>query len=113
MPSLVLLTDDAARDLEEIYDCIARHDPRVRANHVLERMEEAFSGLADSPQRGSYPKELLDVEIREYREVFLEPNRIIYREIEDDVYVLVIADGRRDMRTLLEQRLLQAQGQHR
>ena len=108
MPSLVLLTDDAARDLEEIYDYIARHDSRVRVNHVLERMEEAFSSPSDSPQRGSYPKEMLDVGIREYREVFLEPYRIIYREIEDDVYVLVITDGRPDMRTLLEQRLLQA-----
>ena len=41
-------------------------------------------------------------------EVFLKPYRIIYRVREDDVYVLVIADGRRNMRALLEQRLLQA-----
>ena len=32
----------------------------------------------------------------------------IYRVTEDNVYVLVIADGRRDMRALLERRLLQA-----
>ena len=40
------------------------------------------------------------------------PYRIIYRESEDDVYVLVIADGRRDMRALLERRLLRAQAPH-
>ena len=42
------------------------------------------------------------------------PYRIIYREIEDDVYVyvLVIADGRRDMRALLERRLLRVQAPH-
>ena len=106
MPSLVLLTDDAAYDLEEIHDYIARHDSIGRANHVLER-EKVFAGLSESPQRGSYPKELLDLGIR--REVFFKPYRIIYREIEDDVHVLVIADGRRDMRTLLERRLLRAQ----
>ena len=98
MPSFVLLTDDAAHDLEEIHDYIARHDSISRANHVLERIEKVFASLSESPQRGSYPKELLDVGIREYREVFFKPYRIIYREIEDDVYVLVIADGRRDMR---------------
>ena len=112
MPSLVLLTDDATHDLEEIHDYIARHDSNSRANHVLERIERVFASLADSPHRGSYPKELLDLGIREYREVFFKPYRIIYREIEDDVYVLVIADGRRDMRALLERRLLQAQTPH-
>ncbi len=39
---------------------------------------------------------------------FFKPYRIIYRVTEDDVYVLVIADGRRNMRALLERRLLQA-----
>ena len=48
------------------------------------------------------------LEIREYREVFFKPYRIIYRVMNENVYVPVIADGRRDMRTLLERRLLLA-----
>jgi len=44
--------------------------------------------------------------IREYREVFLKPTRIIYRIIEKKVYILLIADGRRDMDALLQRRLL-------
>ncbi|MCY4059988.1 MAG: type II toxin-antitoxin system RelE/ParE family toxin, partial [Gammaproteobacteria bacterium] len=43
-----------------------------------------------------------------YREVFFKPYRNIYRVVEDTVYVFVIADGRRDMQTLLQRRLLQA-----
>ena len=39
---------------------------------------------------------------------FFRPYRIIYRVIENNVYVLVIADGRRDMQSLLQRRLLQA-----
>ena len=108
MPSLVQLTDDAARDLEEISDYIARHDSTDRAEHVLERIEEVFGSLSEHPQRGSYPKELLEIGVREYREVFFKPYRVIYRVTENNVYVLAIADGRRDMRTLLERRLLQA-----
>lgn len=108
MPSLVQLTDDAACDLEEIYGYIARHDSPGRAEHVLERIETVFSSLSESPQRGSYPRELLEIGIREYREVFFKPYRIIYRVTESNVYVLMIADGRRDMRGLLERRLLQA-----
>ena len=67
-----------------------------------------FGNLSEQPQRGSYPKELLEIGVREYREVFFKPYRIIYRVAENNVYVLVIADGRRDMRMLLERRLLQA-----
>ena len=72
MPFLVQLTDDAAGDLEEICDYIERHDEPGRADHVLEQVERAFNSLSEYPQRGSYPKELLEIGIREYREVFLQ-----------------------------------------
>ena len=75
--SVVHLTDDAAFDLEEICDYIARHDSPGRAEHVLERIEGSFNRLAEHPRRGSYPKELLEIGIREYREVFFKPCRII------------------------------------
>lgn len=108
MPLSVMLTDDAARDLEEIYDYIALHDAPGKADHVLEQIEAALNSLSDLPQRGAHPQELLALGIREYRETFFKPYRIIYRIMENTVYVLVIADGRRDMQMLLQRRLLQA-----
>ena len=107
MPFLVQLTKDAARDLEEICDYVDRHDAPGRADHVLEQIEKAFHSLSEHPQRGNSPKELLDIGIREYREIFFKPYRIIYRVMGNNVYVLVIADGRRDMQALLQRRLLQ------
>ena len=104
----VELTDYAVRDLEEIYDYIYRHDSPASADYVLDRIEKAFQGLSEHPERGRYPAELLDIGVREYREVFFKPDRIIYRVTEDTVYVLVIVDGRRDMQTLLQRRLLEA-----
>ena len=56
MSFLVQLTGDAARDLEEIYDYIDRHDSPDRADHVLARIEKAFGGLSEYPRRGSPPK---------------------------------------------------------
>ena len=46
--------------------------------------------------------------IREYREIFFKPYRIIYRIMKKNVYVLLIVDGRRDMQSLLQRRLLDA-----
>ena len=108
MPFEVQLTADAVRDLEDIHDDISERGSPSEAAYVLERIEGAFTSLSEHPRRGSYPKELLDIGIREYREVFFKPYRIIYRVIASNVYVLLIADGRRDMQTLLQRRLLQA-----
>ncbi len=104
----VLLTDDAAGDLEDLFDYIERHDVQGKAEYVLEMIEKIFNGLAENPHRGVYPKELLALGLREYREVFFKPYRIIYRIMENNVYVFLIVDGRRDMQKLLQRRLLQA-----
>lgn len=106
MPFSVLMTDDAARDLEELYLFIAQHDTPGNADYVLEQIEEAFNGLSAMPERGTHPQELLALGIREFRELFFKPYRIVYRVIDENVYVLLVADGRRDMQSLLQWRLL-------
>ena len=103
------LTDDAARDLDEIYHYIDRHDVPGKADYILGQIEKVLLNLAETPDRGVHPGELLALGIREYREVFFKPYRIIYRVIGEGVFVLLIADGRRDMQSLLERRLLGSQ----
>jgi toxin ParE1/3/4 len=104
----VLLTRDAAGDLEALYDYIAEHDAPSKADYVLDRIQKVVDTLATFPERGSYPKELLALGIREYRQTFFKPYRVIYRIIGQHVYVYLIADGRRDMQALLERKLLGA-----
>jgi toxin ParE1/3/4 len=103
----VLLTDEALRDLEDIDDFITENDSPRRADDVLTRIDEAFNKLKNMPERGSHPKELLELGIREYREVRFKPYRIIYRIQGKSVYVYLIIDGRRDMHSLLSRRLLE------
>ena len=107
MPFAVLMTRHAARDLDELHDYMSLYDAPGKAEHVLARMEKAFGSLSESPQRGAYPRELLALGIREYRELFFKPYRIIYRVVGRNVYVLLIADGRRDFQTHLQRRLLE------
>lgn len=108
MPFAVFLTDDAVRDLDELYDYIALHDAPQKANYILDQIERVFSRLSKFPERGAHPKELLALGIREYREIYFKPYRIIYRVIDKNVYVLLVVNGRRDMQTLLQRRLLGA-----
>jgi toxin ParE1/3/4 len=103
----VLLTEDAARDLEDIHGYISAHDAPASAEYVLEQIEKVFLSLAQLPDRGSYPKELAALGIKQYREVFFKPYRIIYQVLGNVVYVVLVADGRRDMQTLLQRRMLE------
>ena len=107
MPFSVLMTHDAAQDLQEIYEYIAAQDSPQKADHLLHRIEKAFLSLHDFPDRGAYLKELLALGIREYREIFFKPYRIVYRVMGKSVYVMLISNGRRDMQSLLQRRLLE------
>jgi toxin ParE1/3/4 len=102
----VLITAGAMSDLEEIADYIAGYDSPANSAFVLDQLEKAIAGLAEFPERGSHPKELLELGIREYRQVFFKPYRLIYRVLGRKVYVYIVVDGRRDMQSLLGRRLL-------
>ena len=104
----VLLTAGAESDLDAIYSYITEHDTPNRADFVLDRLMEVAESLASFPERGSHPQELLAVGIREYRQSFFKPYRVIYRVIGKQVIIYVIADGRRDKQALLSRRLLGA-----
>lgn len=104
----VVLTRDAESDLEHIYRYIAERDSKASADYVLERLLEVADSLAAYPERGSIPKELRSLGMAEYRQVFFKPYRLIYRVHTNQVVIYLIADGRRDMQSLLAQRMLGA-----
>jgi toxin ParE1/3/4 len=102
----VVLTADAERDLEDIVTYIAKHDSPRSAEHVLSRILDIADSLTVEPTRGAPPQELRALGDQEYRQIFFRPYRLIYRVVEQQGVVYLIADGRRDMQTLLARRLL-------
>jgi toxin ParE1/3/4 len=104
----VMLTAGAEQDLEAIHDYIAEFDCVANADCVLDQLLEAVESLSRLPERGSYPKELIALGIREYRQTSFKPYRVIYRVIGNQVVIYLVADGRRDMQSVLARRLLGA-----
>ena len=104
----VLLTKGAEQDLEAIHDYLCEFDCVANANHVLDGLMDAVETLSKFPERGSYPKELVGLGIKEYRQTFFKPYRVIYRVTGRQVLIYLIADGRRDMQSVLARRLLGA-----
>jgi toxin ParE1/3/4 len=104
----VLLTQGAEQDLEAIHDYIAEFDCVANANDVLDEVMGIVESLSRFPERGSYPRELVGLGIKEYRQIFFKPYRVICRVTDNRVIIYLIADGRRDMQSLLARRLLGA-----
>lgn len=104
----IVIDAGAERDLEEIVDYIAEHESIDRAIDVGARIENSIAGLATFPNRGAHPKELVEYGNRDFREIYFKPYRILYRVVRSEVIVVLIADGRRDMHSLLDRRLLES-----
>ena len=80
----------------------------ANANHVLDALMDVVQSLSKFPERGSYPKELIGLGIKEYRQTFFKPYRVIYRVAGRQVVIYLVADERRDMQSVLARRLLGA-----
>jgi toxin ParE1/3/4 len=102
----VKLTAGAHRDLRSIHDYIDENDSRESADYVVRNILRTIESLKEMPTRGVHPAELLAFGNRNYRELFFKPYRILSTVRDSAVYVALIADGRRDMHSLLANRLL-------
>lgn len=101
----VELTRSAAADLEDIVDWLARNDSPGKAIQVLIKIQSRIDSLRDNPARGAIPPEFRALQIGKYREIFFKPYRIIYHIRDERVVINLVADGRRDMESLLQRRL--------
>lgn len=105
-PFSVQMTRGAERDLESIYDYVAEMDCVENANRLLDGFADVVESLSKFPERGSHPSVLLDLGIKDYRQVCFKPYRLIYRVTGRKVIIYLIVDSRRDLQSLLTRRLL-------
>lgn len=104
----VLLTAGAEQDLRELHNYLTAHASPRSAARLLERLVTLAQTLARTPARGTIPDELRELGISDFRQVFFKPYRVIYRVVDRQVIVYLIADGRRDLQSLLARRLLRS-----
>jgi plasmid stabilization system protein ParE len=98
-------TKTARGDLDIVVDDIAG-DSVETALAVLDRLEQRADALCLAAERGRLVPELKTVDVLQYRELIERPWRIIYRIEPDQVVVSAVLDGRRDLRSLLLERLV-------
>ena len=98
-------TDIASADLKSILEYIAQESPQA-AFQVLEKVQASGDKLKLNPERGRFVPELKDYNVFVYRELIIKPWRLIYRYDTNNVYILACLDSRRNLDSLLIERLI-------
>ena len=101
----VLWTDEARLDLRRIAAFIAEESPAL-ARAVVDKVEHRCHALVAFPERGRVVPELRALDVLVYRELVEGPWRIVYRYEAGRVYVTAVLDARRDLSSLLLERLV-------
>jgi len=103
-PDAILWSDTAIEDLGAIVDHIAADDPAA-ALVVLDRLHKRTATLSSLTSRGRIVPELGEIGITHYRELVERPWRLLYRIESGSVFVVAVLDSRRELQTLLLERL--------
>jgi len=103
----MLWTRTARRDLDAIVGYIAT-DSIENALSVLDRLQKRADSLTTAAEGGRLVPELRSIDVHQYRELVERPWRIVYRIEPDSVMVLAVLDGRRELESLLLDRLVRS-----
>jgi plasmid stabilization system protein ParE len=102
----VVFLEGAEEDLKELRRYIIKNFGRSTWQETYQPIKYSVRDILISPQSGVIPEELVDCNPQQYRQVISGMNRILYEIGDTIIYIHIICDIRRDMRTLLSRRLL-------
>jgi len=97
---------NAENDLTAITAYIASTDPDA-ALAVFHRIRDRARTIGMQPSRGRLVPELRDAGVQ-YRELIERPWRVVYRIEPERVFIVAVLDSRRDLQTLLLERLIRS-----
>ena len=101
----VNITQNAENDLNEIISYISRNNPQT-ALKILKKLQDRIKTLDHFPYRGGYVPELLQKNIKDYRQLIESPWRIIYKVEDKIVNILTVIDSRRNIQDILIEKLI-------
>ncbi len=102
----VIILDSAEQDLKELRHYVVKNFSHATWLKTYSKLKESIRNLATFPLLGAVPPELQSLSLNQYRQIISGMNRVIYEPRADAVYIYMIVDTRRDIETLLMQRLM-------
>jgi plasmid stabilization system protein ParE len=108
----VVFLRSAALDLKELKNYIVKNFGKEIWQVSYRKIREAVRTLQTFPLEGKIPEELESLNLTQYCQVISGMNRIIYEVRQQTIYIHIVCDTRKDMKSLLTKRLLRTNSPH-
>ena len=106
MKYAVFILKSAEQDLHDLKQYLVKNFGMADWQNSYGNLKAAINNLESFPFSGSIPDELQHINLAQYRQVIAGKNRIIYEVRQTTLYVHIVVDTRRDMKTVLTRRML-------
>lgn len=104
----IVLLASAEQDMKELRSYVVKNFSLATWQGIYSKLKDSIRNLKAFPFVGSIPEELERLNLTQYRQVISGMNRVIYEVRQEIIYIHIVADTRKDMKTLLTQRLLRS-----
>jgi plasmid stabilization system protein ParE len=102
----VIFLESAELDLKELKRYIVKNFGKTTWQASYGEIKGAVNHLKVFPHEGGVPYELERLGLAQFRHVLSGMNRIIYEIRQEIVYIHIVCDSRKEMKSLLTRRLL-------
>ncbi|QDQ27458.1 type II toxin-antitoxin system RelE/ParE family toxin [Chitinimonas arctica] len=102
----VVLLAAAEQDLRKLKNYLVKNFGRHAWEASYGKIKDATNSLKAFPLKGAIPDELERLNLMQYRQLIAGMNRIIYEIDKETIFIHLICDTRKDLKSLLLERIL-------
>lgn len=102
----VVFLKSAEQDLKELKSYMVKNFGKDTGQASYTRIKDSVNTIKTFPLSGNVPEELERLNLTQYRQVVSGMNRIVYEVRQEIIYIHIVCDTRKDMKSLLTRRLL-------
>lgn len=102
----IVFLKSAEHDLKELKGYMVKDFGKDTWQASYAKIKDTVNTIGTFPLGGNVPEELERLNLTQYRQVVSGMNRIIYEVRQEIIYIHIVCDTRKDMKSLLTRRLL-------
>lgn len=102
----VVFLKSAELDLKELRGYMVKNFGKDTWQASYTKIKDAVNTIGAFPLGGDVPEELERLNLTQYRQVIAGMNRIIYEVRQEIIYIHIVCDTRKDMKSVLARRFV-------
>lgn len=106
MKKEIIWSQDASDDLYDIIEYLKNKYGNAKATEVFEKIVQRVEAIEEFSESGRFIPELLNIGIRDLKELIETPWRVIYRTTNTQIQVISVIDGRRNVEEILYKKVI-------